>query len=101
MAIPGKYEITLPLLRYAEKSGPFRNSDAVGPLADEFKLTLEERAKFAGKKRKVREFDNRIHWASGQLGMAVLLKKRSQKERTTLTILQIVDARFWPTLPPY
>src|SRR5271166_3691265 len=79
MAIPGKYEITLPLLRYAEKSGPFRNSDAVGPLADEFKLTLEERAKFAGKKRKVREFDNRIHWASGQLGMAVLLKKKEPK----------------------
>jgi restriction system protein len=81
MAIPRWDEITLPLLRYAER-GPFRNSDAVGPLAAEFKLTPEEIAELHPNSGQGK-FANKIYWAAGQLGMAKLLNKHDDVYQIT------------------
>ena len=105
MAIQRSDDVMLPLLRFAER-GPFRNSDAVGPLAAEFQLTPEEIAKPLPDRPQT--FPNQIHWASGQLGMAKLLDNQkgvyqiTDRGREVLAKPPAVfDRKFLQTLPEY
>ena len=102
----GLDDLFLPLLRYAERR-PFGNSEAVEALAAEFQLTKEERAKFSGN-GKVPEFDNHIHWASGQLRMAELFSKEDGSYHLTdrgrevlASPPPVLDRRFLATFPEY
>ncbi len=106
MTIPRADDIMFPLLRFAER-GPFRNSDAVGPLAAEFQLTPEESAELrsAGGGTK---FANAIHWASGQLGMAELFRKEAGEYHLTnrgrevlASPPAVLDRRFLAKFPEY
>ena len=106
MTIPRADDLFLPLLRYAEPR-PFVNSEAVEALAAELQLTKEERAKFSGS-GKVPEFDNHIHWASGQLRMAELFSKEDGSYHITDRGRQVLanpppvlDRRFLATFPEY
>ena len=106
MAIPRADDIMFPLLRFAER-GPFRNSDALGPLAAEFQLTQQESAELrpAGGGTK---FANAIHWASGKLSMARLLNKKDGAYQITDRGRQVLakppavfDRSFLAQFPEY
>lgn len=64
----------LPLLRLAG-SRKFRNTDATEHLAVEFQLSPQERAELSPRGHR-NMFAILVHWASGQLGMAELLKNQ-------------------------
>jgi restriction system protein len=73
VTIPKSDTLMLPLLRFAG-SRKFRNTDATEFLVAEFRLSPEDRAELLPNGRN--KFANLVHWASGQLGMAELLKNQ-------------------------
>ena len=72
MPVPDFQTIMLPLLRFAADGTEHSMSDAREALAQEFALTLEERAELLPSGR-VRRFDNRVAWAKVYLTRGGLL----------------------------
>lgn len=72
MAIPDYQSVMLPLLKLVAKRGPIKLKDARSVIADEFKLTEQERAALlpSGKQPIIY---NRVGWASTYLRKAGLL----------------------------
>jgi len=71
--IPDYQKIMLPLLKYARDSQEHHISDAIVQLADEFKLSKEERRELLSSGRQA-VFDNRVSWARTYLKKAGLLE---------------------------
>ena len=83
MSIPGYGTFMLPLLKLVG-GGDRRVRDAIGELADQFRLTDEERKQLLPSGR-IRLFNNRVHWAATYLVHAGLL------ERPQRGVLAITD----------
>ena len=73
MAIPDYQTLMLPLLRFAADGQEYRNRDAVIALADELRLTDEERAELQPSGRQP-VFTNRIGWAKTYMKKAGLFE---------------------------
>lgn len=71
MAIPDFQSLMLPVLR-STKNGEVRIGDLVETLADELKLTSDERSALLPSGTQTR-FANRVHWAKSYLGKARLI----------------------------
>lgn len=71
--IPDYQKIMLPLLKYAEDSQEHHIRDAIEQLADEFKLSEEERRELLPSGQQA-VFDNRVGWARTYLKKAGLLE---------------------------
>lgn len=72
MAIPDYQSLMLPLLVYAGDRGEHSLREAIEALADQFKLTAEERRELLPSGRQA-TFDNRVGWARTYLKKAGLL----------------------------
>ena len=72
MAIPDFQTLMLPLLRLAADGAEHTLAGSVEALADEFKLTADERAQLNAAGR-ARTFYNRVAWASTYLRASVLM----------------------------
>ena len=72
MSIPDFQTLMLPVLRLAA-NGEVRVSDAVDRLANDFKLSPEERSHLLPSGRQT-TFANRVHWAKSYLGKAGLIE---------------------------
>lgn len=72
MNIPDFQTLMLPVLRSAA-GGEVKISDTVEQLANDFKLSLEERAQLLPSGRQT-TFANRVHWAKSYLGKAGLVE---------------------------
>jgi restriction system protein len=72
MSIPDFQTLTLPVLRLAAQ-GEIRIGEAVERLADEFNLTLEERAHLLPSGKQA-TFANRVHWAKTYLSKGSLVE---------------------------
>lgn len=91
MGVPRDEDVILSVLRFAD-GGPFRNSDAVERLADEFQLTPEEKLLPAGRQTKFAKFigpQANLEWPSCSIS------------RTVCTELRTGGVGFWQTLPRY
>jgi len=73
MAIPDYQKIMLPLLRFAGDGREHSSQDAVEFLADQFKLTEEDRRDFFSERR-IPRFAARVGWARSYLKKAGLLE---------------------------
>jgi len=73
MAIPDYQKIMLPLLRFAGDGKEHSSQDAVEFLADQFKLTEEDRRDFFSERR-IPRFAARVGWARSYLKKAGLLE---------------------------
>lgn len=73
MAIPDYQTVMLPLLRFAEDKQEHSVRDAVDALADEFKLTTEERRELLPSGQQ-EIFTNRVGWARLYLNKAGLFE---------------------------
>ena len=82
--IPDYQSLMLPLLKYSGDQQEHRLRDAIEHLADEFKLTKEERKELSPSGQQAR-FDNRVSWAS------TYLKKASLLESTKRGYVRITD----------
>jgi len=71
--IPDYQKIMLPLLKYAEDGQEHHIRDAIEHLADEFKLSEDERRELLQSGRQA-VFDNRVGWARTYLKKAGLLE---------------------------
>lgn len=71
--IPEYQKIMLPLLKYAEGTREHRIRDAIEQLADEFKLSEEERREILPSGQQT-VFDNRVGWARTYLKKSGLLE---------------------------
>jgi restriction system protein len=72
MAIPDFQTLMLPVLR-ASEAGEVKISDVVDVLADEFRLSPEERSELLPSGKQT-TFANRVHWAKSYLGKAGLVE---------------------------
>lgn len=106
MTIHRSDTLILPLLRLAG-SRKFRNSDATEHLAAEFQLSPQERAELSPRGHR-NKFANLVHWASGQLGMAELLKNQdgayeiTQRGRSVLASPPaMINRKFLAEFPEY
>jgi restriction system protein len=72
MAIPDFQTLILPVLRTAE-TVEMKISDVVESLADNFRLTEEERSELLPSGKQT-TFANRVHWAKSYLGKAGLVE---------------------------
>ncbi|BBB59685.1 restriction endonuclease [Undibacterium sp. KW1] len=77
MTIPDYQTLMLPLLRLASDSQEHRFRDAVEQLAQEFKLTDEQRDTMLPSGTGL-QFDNRVGWARTYLKQAALLESRKR-----------------------
>ncbi|MCX7596634.1 MAG: winged helix-turn-helix domain-containing protein [Fischerella sp.] len=73
MAIPDFQKIMLPLLQYASDEQEHSLREAIEALADEFKLSNEERKELLPSGQQA-IFDNRVGWAKTYLKKAGLLE---------------------------
>ena len=73
MAIPDFQQVMLPLLQIASDSRDHRLSEAIETLAQQFRLTEDERRLLLPSGRQT-TFDNRVGWARTHLGKALLLE---------------------------
>lgn len=73
MAIPGFQTIMLPLLRFASDGRERTGAEAIEALATHFNLSEADREELlpSGKQKR---FSNRVSWARGYLGAALLLE---------------------------
>ena len=74
MAIPDYQTVMLPLLRFASDQKEYSTREAIGSLADHFRLTEGERKELLPSGRQAK-FDNRVGWASTYMKKAGLLEK--------------------------
>ena len=72
MVIPDYQSLMLPLLKYAENGKEHRIRDAIEQLAEEFRLSEEERKELLPSGQQV-IFKNRVGWANTYLKKAGLL----------------------------
>lgn len=93
MPIPDFQTIMLPFLKSVRDGNEYRISEETQSLADEFKLTEDERNEriTSGEAR----FNNRIHWASTHLEKAFVLESTGWgKIRVTPRGLSLLDERL-------
>jgi restriction system protein len=83
MAIPDYQTLMLPVLKTAADGSEHRIRDVIESLADEFRLTEDERRQLLPSGRQT-TFDNRVHWARGYLVQAKLLEA-TQRGRFKIT----------------
>ncbi|MCH7577001.1 MAG: restriction endonuclease [Chloroflexi bacterium] len=74
MAVPTFQSVLLPLLRLSADRQERTGADAIGALAEEFKLTQEERKQLLPSGRQ-RRFDNRVTWGVTYLAKAKLVAR--------------------------
>jgi restriction system protein len=72
MAVPDYQSLMLPVL-VASSKGEVRIGDVVNQLADQLKLSPEERAELLPSGKQTL-FSNRVHWAKTYLGKAHLIE---------------------------
>lgn len=72
MAIPTHLEIMVPLLRYLSNGTPRSVREAIEAMAQEMRISQEEREELLPSKTQAR-FDNRVHWAASYMKQAGLL----------------------------
>jgi len=77
MAIPDFQTLMLPLLRHISDGKTHTNRELVDALANEFKLTEEERKALLPSGRQP-IFNNRLHWARAHFRMAKLVENVSR-----------------------
>jgi restriction system protein len=83
MTIPDYQTLMLPVLRAAGDGVEHRIRDVIDQLANEHRLTEEERRQLLPSGRQA-TFDNRVHWAKGYLVQAKLLEA-TQRGRFRIT----------------
>lgn len=77
MAIPDFQSIMLPLLRFCADSREHTNREAIETLAQEFRLTEEERKQLLPSGQQC-VFENRVAWARAHMKMAGLIENTSR-----------------------
>ncbi|AAM07880.1 TPA: restriction endonuclease [Methanosarcina acetivorans] len=77
MVIPDYQSVMLPLLKYAEDGKEHRIRDAIEQLAEEFRLSEEERKELLPSGQQA-IFKNRVGWANTYLKKAGLLESRKK-----------------------
>jgi restriction system protein len=108
MAIPDYQSIMLPLLKKVSDGKLHRFRDLVESLAEDFKLTEQERKELLNSGRQA-IFDNRVGWASTYLKKSGLLTspERGAMNITTLGLeilsknLARIDVRFLQQFPSF
>src|SRR6266851_6079963 len=94
MAIPDYQTLRRPVLAAVADGSPHRIRDRVGPLADKYKLTEEERDQLLPSGAQ-RVLDNRIGWAVSYMKKAGLLSS-PQKGFTQISVLGLQVLKEYP-----
>jgi restriction system protein len=91
LAVPGFQDFMLPLLRLVERNGEMTTAEYCETLADEFRLSSEDRAQMLASGQQA-VYRNRITWAGTYLVKAGLLERPSRgRIRTTPRGREVLD----------
>jgi restriction system protein len=106
MSIPDYQTLMRPVLNSA-KNGEVRISDVIAELAEEFKLTPEERAQMLPSGR-ITLFANRVHWAKTYMKQASLIEQTrrayfqlTKRGRDALGSSKRIDNRYLSQFPEF